>query len=238
MLVNIAFISDIEYSVVNMKLDKKTESKLLTSLYNYVVSTKDEPLELKPQEFNEDDGLTTVGTPSSKYEKMTKYKNSAQINENKVICDNILIKFFELSDEKFIACLNRIVSWGFDITFKEFILNYYIYIKKSNRLRQYIVMNLDSIISMLKKEIESDLIENMKHFDFRTAKSHEELEFLKNDLRNREAAMLAIKSDSFNEFAPPNEKRKEILNSNERKDLRAEIINRLKYENPKLEEDF
>jgi len=167
-----------------------------------------------------------------------KEKNSLQINENKIICDNIITKFLELNDEKFMACLERIMTWGFDICFREFILNYYLYIKKSNSLRQYVIMNLNEIITMLHGVLEDTLLMNLKNFNFENYKDYEEVEFIKNDLRNREAALLPIKAKNFNEFASPSEERKELLSNDKRKSLRSEILNRLRYENPMLEEDF
>ncbi len=220
-----------------MKLDKNSKDvQLMSSVYNCLKATRDDKLELKPQEFDNDNDDTMSMTED--LEKIEKYKNSILMNENKIICDNIIVSFFELEDEKFLACIDKILSWGFELCFREYILNYYLYIKKSNRLRQYIIMNIDSIIAMLKRRLEIDLLENLSGFNFNTYKTHEEIEFLKNDLRNKEAAMLAIKAKNFNEFAPVSDKRKEILDNGQRKNLRAEVLNRLKYENPKLEEDF
>ena len=134
--------------------------------------------------------------------------------------------------------MKRINEWGFETCFREFILNYYLYIKKSNKLRQYIILHLDMIVSMLKDIMEAQLIEGIKNFNFENYKTRQEVEFLKNDLRNRETAIMAIKAKNFNEFAPPSEKKKELLSNDQRKDLRLEILNKLRYENPKLEEDF
>lgn len=216
-----------------MSFDKKQEYQLMSTLYNYIQDTKDTKLEIKPKEYNE-----TKEDQYSTYENIVKYKNNVKLNENKIICGNIITKFFELNDEKFLLCLNKILAWGFETFFKEFILNYYLYIKKSNRLRQYIILNLSSIITILKNELELDLLENMKNFNFNSYKTSQDVAFLKNDLRNRETAMMAIKAKNFNEFSPPSEERKELLTNGQRKTLRAEILNRLKYENPKLEEDF
>ena len=121
---------------------------------------------------------------------------------------------------------------------KEFILNYYLYIKKSNSLRQYIIIYLDVIISVLKEYPEEDLIKNMKNFNFSTYKNREEIEFLKNDLKNREAVLMSLNVKNFKKFAPPSEKVRDLLSSSERKTLRMEILNKLRHDNPLLEEDF
>lgn len=219
-----------------MNQKDENESKLLKTIYNYIQDTKDQKLEIKPDEFANMSSIKDVSSTS--IEKIKKDSNSIMMKENQIICDNILMKFFELTDEKFIACMKRINDWGFETCFREFILNYYLYIKKSNRLRQYIILHLDLIVSMLKNMMELDLIESMKNFNFENYKTREEIEFLKNDLKNREAAIMAIKAKNFDEFAPPNEKTKELLSNSQRKDLRMAILNRLRYENPLLEEDF
>ena len=219
-----------------MSKKDENESKLLETLYNYIQDTKDQKMEVKPDEFASGSSVKEIS--STNIEKIKKDSNTIMIRENQIICDNILMKFFELNDDKFMACMKRINEWGFDTCFREFILNYYLYIKKSNRLRQYIILHLDLIVSMLKDIMEMQLIEGMKNFNFESYKTREEVEFLKNDLKNREAALMAIKAKNFNEFAPPNEEKRELLSNSQRKDLRMEILNRLRYENPKLEEDF
>lgn len=220
-----------------MKEDKEITDRYFKPIYDYLQPKKKQELELKPKEHkNQDKSFYEMSTLAA--DRLEKYKNSSVLKENKIVCQNIIIKFFELDDKKFMACLNRIMSWGFDIFFREFILNYYLYIKKNNRLRQYILINLDSIIHMLKNELEIDLLNSLKNLNFENYKSYQEVEFLKNDLRNREAALLQLKADKFNEQAPPSEEKKEILSNAEKKNLRIEIRNRLRYENPKLEEDL
>ena len=98
--------------------------------------------------------------------------------------------------------------------------------------------HLDTIILTLKTRMETDLVETLRNFNFEDYRTSQEIEFLKNDLRNREAALLAIKAKGFNEFAAPTGSEKEILSQNQVDSLRTEIMNRLKYQNPKLEEDF
>ena len=221
-----------------MKKNIEKESGLLKSIYGYINSEpkKDQKLEVKPDEFSKK--KSDVGLTSTTIEKIKKDNNTEMIKENQIICDNILMKFFELNDEKFMACMKRINDWGFDTCLREFILNYYLYIKKSNKLRQYIVLHLDLILSTLKDMMEYQLLEGMKNFNFESYKSREEIEFLKNDLRNRESVMLSLKAKNFNEFAPITQKKKKLLSSDERKDLRIELLNKLRYENPRLEEDF
>lgn len=212
------------------------ESSLLRSLHRYLQDKKDDKLELKPNEFKNSKSKKESALAS--LEKVSKDSMNIMTKENRIICDNILIAFYGLPDEKFTACIQKMNEWGMEICLREFILNYYLYIKKSNKLKQYITLHLDLIISMLKNIIETDLFENMKNFNFETYKMKENVEFLKNDYKNREFILMQAKTKGFDEFEPPSEETKELLDSSQRKTLRMTILNRLKAENELLEEDF
>ena len=210
---------------------------LLDKLFNYIQSTKDEKLELKPNEFNEN-----TQSFESKFEQMNetiiKDKNSIITNENKIICDNIIEKFFSLNNEKFLACMKRMIEWDFETCMREFILNYYLYIKHDNKLRNYIALHMNTILTILSERIERKLIESIKLFNFSDNTTDHEVELLKNDLKNKETILLGVEADNFNDYAPANDEQKEKLDERKKKDYRTEIINRLKYENPELEKDL
>lgn len=209
---------------------------LLDKLFNYINDTKDEKLELKPNEFNDTSDLENKFESSN--ETIIKDKNSIITKENKIICDNIIEKFFDLSNEKFLACVKRIIDWDFETCMREFILNYYLYIKRDNRLRNYIAIHMDSILVILKDRIERKLLDGIKLFNFSNTNDDHQIELLKNDMKNKETILLSVQSDKFNEFSPANEKQKEKLDNSKRKDYKQEILNRLRYENPELENDL
>ena len=230
-------------SAINISNDARTiampddtRTRLIDSL-NVWTGMNEQPkdrVEKKPKEFKAQKNLDkSTSVDMRAFEK--KY-NAISINENKIICDNIIINFFGLDDEKFLACLDRITKWGFDVCFKEFIMNYYLHIKKSNRLRNYILIHMDAIISMLKDQLELSLMKGLKDFNFVNPANSVNIEFMKQDLKTREQAALTIPVKGFNDFAPPSDEKKEILSSSEAKDFRIELMNRLRYENPKLEE--
>ena len=210
-------------------------TRLIDSLNVWTgMDVKKDRIEKKPKEFKEPKNLNkSTSIDMKEFEK--KY-NSISINENKIICDNILVSFFGLDDDKFLACMDRIAKWGFDTCFKEFIMSYYLYVKKSNKLRQYVVMHIDAIIAMLRDQLELSLMKSLKNFDFRNPMDSVNIEFMQQDLKNREKEALEVPIKGFNDFAPPSDETKDILSKAEARDLRVEILNRLRYENPELEE--
>lgn len=189
-------------------------------------------LELSPNKFTikKRNGLYT----KSSINNLIKDNISILDQENKIICDNILISFFDLNNDKFLMCLEKINEWGFNIAFKEFIINYYLRIIKDNKLRNYILMNIDSIITLLKNQLEVNMINSIKHFNFTTLDTDHEIDLIKNDIAARENSMLGIQSKNFNEFAPVEDDTKIKLDPSKKRSYRLEILNRLKYENPKL----
>lgn len=189
-------------------------------------------LEVSPNKFTikKRNGLYT----KSSINNLIKDNISILDQENKIICDNILISFFDLNNDKFLMCLEKINEWGFNIAFKEFIINYYLRIIKDNKLRNYILINIDSIITLLKNQLEVNMINSIKHFNFTTLDTDHEIDLIKNDIAARENSMLGIQSKNFNEFAPVEDDTKIKLDPSKKRSYRLEILNRLKYENPKL----
>lgn len=208
------------------------KDSITTQLFNYLNEIKDEPLELKPNEFENLDKRDE----NSNVETVKKDTGTIVSKEVRIICNNIIKSFLGLNDEKFLACMDRIKQWNFEICMREFIMNYYIFIKSDNRLRFYITSHLDHIILILKEEFESNIVKNIKLFNFENSKDNYEIQLLKNDLKNKLNVMIGIKSASFNEDAPIAEKEIVRLNQSDKNDLRIEITNKLKRENPDLEE--
>jgi hypothetical protein len=213
------------------------EENLLDKLFNYLEQTKDEKPEVKPNEFN---NVVRNFDDLNEYsnETLKKDKNTIIVKENKIICDNIIEKFFELDNDKFLACLDRIMLWDFETCMKEFIINYYFHVKNDNRLRNYIAMNMNNILIILKDRLERKLLDSIKLFNFSNDNTDHRIELLKNDLKNKENVLLGVKSKAFNEYTPVNDNQKMILDRTQKKDLRAEIMNRLRDENPELEDDI
>ena len=203
-------------------------------LFNYLKKVEDEPLEIKPNEFeNLENGSTNS---NENVETVKKSAGTLVSKEIKIICQNIIKTFLGLNDEKFLACMDKIKNWNFEICMKEFIMDYFLYIKNDNRLRHYVVTHLDQIIAVLEDEFEKDIISNIKLFNFENSKDDYEIQLLRNELKNKLNVMVGIKSTSFNEDAPVGEKEIDHLNTTKKNDLRIEVTNKLRKENPALEE--
>ena len=96
-------------------------------LFNYLKKVEDEPLEIKPNEFeNLENGSTNS---NENVETVKKSAGTLVSKEIKIICQNIIKTFLGLNDEKFLACMDKIKSWNFEICMKEFIMDYFLYIK-------------------------------------------------------------------------------------------------------------
>ena len=194
-----------------------------------------ENLELKPEDdYNLLQNVDQRFANRNKVERINKEKMNVQLKENIIICDNILQKFFALDDEKFYACLIKLNEWGFDTTFKEFIIHYFLKITKDNYLKNYIMMNMGTILGTLKTQLELKMMEGMKNFDFATIQDEKEIEILKNEIVGKESALINLTSPDFNEFAPVEAEDRIKLSPSKKKDFRMEVLNRLRYENPGL----
>lgn len=212
------------------------KESVIDQLFQYLNSSKDEPFELKPNEFENLDSNSENINSNNNIETVKKDYGTSLSREVRIICNNIINTFLSLNDEKFLACMNRIKEWNFEICMREFIMNYYIFVKSDNRLRFYITNHLDHIILILKEEFENNIMKNIHLFNFENNKDDYEIQLLKNELKNKLDVLIGIKSASFNEDAPINEKEIKKLETSEKNDLRIEITNKLRRENPDLEE--
>jgi len=208
---------------------------ILDKLYIYIDDKKDEPLEIKPKEFEDVEVNSTLKNDQT-VETVKKNNGITISKENKIICANIIKTFLSLNDEKFLACLEKIQEWGFELCMKNFINNYYLYMKQDNNLRQYVIMHIDTILNVLKDELECKLINNLSKFNFMNSKDDIEIQTLKNNLQNKEGIMVGVKAQNFNEDAPISSKEKEKLDISQKNELRVEILNNLRTKNPALEE--
>ena len=210
---------------------------ILDKLYTYIDDRKnsDEKPEFKPNEFNEDEKYKSLNV-SSTVETIKKNSGTQISNENKIICSNIIKSFLGLNDEKFLACLEKIREWGFETCMEQFIMDYYLYMKQDNNLRQYIIMHLKTILNVLKDQLEGELIKKISTFNFLNSKDDLEIQTLKNNLKNKQQLLADVKAQNFNEDSPISEKEKEKLEVSEKNDLRTEILNNLRTNNSKLEE--
>lgn len=209
------------------------QQKSLDELYKAVITGTDD-FEFKPNEEYKNAAIDPRLNINKKVEKLNKEKMNIQLKENIIISDNILQKFFSLNNDKFYACIQKMNEWGFEIMFKEFIIYYYFKIIKDNYLKNYILMNIQTILNTLKTQLELKMMEGMKNFNFATIQDDNEIEKVKNEIIGKETALMSLQSPAFNEFAPVSQEVKTKLDAGKKRDFRMEVLNRLKYENPGL----
>ena len=216
-----------------MNNEKIKNDFLIDRIYNFLQNNKDNlNVELKPNEYsNLEDNDSQFNFKYKKDLEVIQKDYSTQIDKQlDIISNNIAIKFFELNDEKFQAILERIMLWGYDLCLEEFILNYYLIIKKDNRLRQFIILHLLKLISRLKNIIEKQLILKMNNFNFKNGED-DELKTLNYKLAEKEAKLLELNPEKIAEDNSP-----EIITTDKINSIKNEILNDLKKNNPELEE--
>lgn len=199
---------------------------LVDYLKNYISSVDlSEPTEVKPDEF-----VFSKNTKKPALEIVQKDYSTNIDKQIQIIATNIAMKFFDLSEQKFEAVLQRINLWGYDILLQEFILNYYVIIKNDNRLRYFILLYLEKIIKATQDIIKKELITNMDLFDHTNVKTGDLVE-LTHKLAKKEEELLALKPEQLNI-----DNSTEIFSSDKIKLLKTEILKDLKEKNADLEE--
>lgn len=223
---------------LNIPQNKQKKQQLINNLYDFLRQNKyNLQLEVKPKtEFEllnqQKNNLNKVNIPIEIVKKENSNKFNNQIN---LIANNIAIKLFELNNEKFLAVLNRMNLWGYEITLEQFILRYYIVIKNDNRLRQFIILYLSKIIRAVKNIIELQLINRMHQFNF-VNKFDKELENLEYDLAKKEAELLKVNPKDQEDILdnPP----EFFKDENEVLSFKEQILADLKAKNPELEDQL
>lgn len=205
----------------------ENKHNLIEKLVNFLKETDlNEPLEVKPA-----DEFYSIEPQRDDVEKITKDYATELDKQLDVICQNIAIRFFELNDEKFQAIMQRIELWGYELCLEEFILNYYLIIKKDNRLRQFVLLHLPKLITMLKDKIQVELTTKMYEFDFKNTNSSD-LDNLHNQLKEKEQELLQVQPEKLAEDTA-----EEVVTTEKLNTIRAEILSDLREANPELETD-
>ena len=223
---------------LNIPQNKQKKQQLINNLYDFLRQNKyNLQLEVKPKtEFEllnqQKNNFNKVNIPIEIVKKENSNKFNNQIN---LIANNIAIKLFELNNEKFLAVLNRMNLWGYEITLEQFILRYYIVIKNDNRLRQFIILYLSKIIRAVKNIIELQLINRMHQFNF-VNKFDKELENLEYDLAKKVTELLKVNPKDQEDILdnPP----EFFKDENEVLSFKEQILADLKAKNPELEDQL
>ena len=211
--------------------EKNIQSELINRLYEFLQNNKNDlNVEIKPDEYSNIEDNNLIDNEYKQDLEIIKKDYATKLDKQlNIISNNIAIKFFELNDDKFKAILERISLWGYELCLEEFILSYYLIIKKDNKLRQFIMLHLSKIINILQDIIEKQLILKMDNFNFLNSDNNE-LEELNYKLAEKESKLLSINPEKLAEDTS-----NEILNTDKIQTVKNEILNELKKQNPELE---
>jgi hypothetical protein len=199
---------------------------------------------LNDPEFN---NLEVKQNPFETVNELVNYNNTHDTNPNEfakinigklnkqidIIVHNILIKLFELNTEKFNAVLTRIKVWGYELTLEEFILGYYVKVKRDNRLKLFVQLNIEKIIKKLIQFIEKHLLSNVELFDFSSENIERDIIKLKDEKSNKQKRLLELSPEEI-----PAELALDIISLDKLEQVKAEILNDLKKNNPVLEREI
>jgi hypothetical protein len=120
---------------------------------------------------------------------------------------------------------------GYELCLEEFILNYYLVIKKDNRLRQFIILHLTKLINAVQNMIEIQLLTKMEKFKI-SNETDNELESLQQKLAEKETELLQVNPEKLAE-----DNTDAIIKSDDLAQMRSEILDDLKTSNPELERE-
>lgn len=153
----------------NTEQNQNKKQILLNNLYEFLNSTKDQTLQLNPQD---GDILQRTDSFRDKFEQkdLEEYKRdySSRIDKQLlIIAQNISNSLFNLPNQKFTAFMSRYEVWGLDLTLQQFIINFYLVVKTDNMLRQFVMLHMDKIIKTVKEYVEKYLITHMFDFNFK-----------------------------------------------------------------------
>ena len=209
----------------------KERQTLIEQLKEFLDETKDEKLELKPKDFNESSNDDKSKAQVNKDLEVLEKDYSSDINSQLYnIAENIVFVLRGLSEEKFKAVLDRFLTWGILPTMEEFIMDYYLNIKKDEDLRHFIIIYFSIILKLNENILNSQSILRIAKQDF-TNDNDEEIQILRNKLKEKEKELLNVMPDKF----VKNGSLDLIRNENKKQQIRQQVLDDLKAKNPELE---
>ena len=144
--------------------------------------------------------------------------------------ENIVFTLRGLPEEKFKAVLDRFLTWGILPTMEEFIIDYYLTIKKDADLRQFVIMHFSKILKLTENILNSQSILRIAKQDF-TNDNDEEIQILRNKLKEKEKELMNVMPEKF----VKDESLDLIRNENKKQQIKQQILDDLKAQNPELE---
>lgn len=222
--------------------EKQKQRVLIDNIYDFLQRNKDEELELKPTEYyNSDDDFSLF----NKEVDLEEYKKDYSTEIDKeiyIIAQNINDDLFNLNDQKYLAIISRIDVWGFDLTMEQFILSYYLYIKKDNKLRQFVMNHMDKIIKAVKLIMDNRLVKGINRFEFRNNRNKLNIEKLKKQRKQNDQKLKNIKIKEEGEEQQQKQKeeqQKQTITTNEEQErIKNQILQKLKQQHSVLQKEI
>ena len=211
-----------------LKITKEKQS-LIQKIIDFLNETKNNEIELKPK-YNENTSISSNAQFEKNLELLEKNYAADIDKQLYIIAENIIFYLKSLSNEQYKAILDRFLLWGISQTIEEFIINYYLIIKKDINLQQFIVMHMNKLIKIVENILDTQSILKITKQNFLNDNDNE-LEKLYNKLKEKEQKLIKI-------IPEKNIKKSNIdpIKSEETKqDIRQQILNDLKNQNPELE---
>ena len=209
----------------------KERQTLIEQLKEFLDETKNETLELKPKDFNENSNDNKSKAQVNKDLEVLEKDYSSDINSQLYnISENIVFTLRGLPEEKFKAVLDRFLTWGILPTMEEFIMDYYLTIKKDADLRQFVIMHFSKILKLTENILNSQSILRIAKQDF-TNDNDEEIQILRNKLKEKEKELMNVMPEKF----VKDESLDLIRNENKKQQIKQQILDDLKAQNPELE---
>lgn len=209
----------------------KERQTLIEQLKEFLDETKNETLELKPKDFNETSNDDKSKAQVNKDLEVLEKDYSSDINSQLYnISENIVFTLRGLPEEKFKAVLDRFLTWGILPTMEEFIRDYYLTIKKDADLRQFVIMHFSKILKLTENILNSQSILRIAKQDF-TNDNDEEIQILRNKLKEKEKELMNVMPEKF----VKDESLDLIRNENKKQQIKQQILDDLKAQNPELE---
>lgn len=208
----------------------KERQSLIEQLIDFLHETKYEELELKPKDRDETIADDSNAQLTEDLEILKKDYSTDIDKQLYNIAENIVFSLKSLSEDQFKAVLDRFLLWGIQQTMEEFIFDYYLIIKKDIDLRQFIVIHMNKLLTIIENILNKQSILRIAKQDF-TNNADEEIESLRKKLKEKEKELINVAPEKIIDKSVPDI----IRNENKKQEIRQQVLDDLKAQNPELE---
>lgn len=208
----------------------KERQSLIEQLIDFLHETRYDELELKPKDRDETIADDSNAQLTEDLEILKKDYSTDIDKQLYNIAENIVFSLKSLSEDQFKAVLDRFLLWGIQQTMEEFIFDYYLIIKKDIDLRQFIVIHMNKLLTIIENILNKQSILRIAKQDF-TNNADEEIESLRKKLKEKEKELINVAPEKIIDKSVPDI----IRNENKKQEIRQQVLDDLKAQNPELE---